>query len=118
MTPGLVYPGKQAVTETMDSERNPGLEELGWNMYFEDHMRPYAAQELVPARVARQDKGLYTILGESGRRTAEVSGRFRHEAVSSAQLPVVGDWVAVQAGGSGGTAIIIRPWASLIHISQ
>lgn len=90
----------------MHAEQNPSLEDLGWNPFFEEPMRVFAAQAMVPARVGRQDKGLYTVLGTSGRWTAEISGRLRHEAVSSAQLPVVGDWVAVLPGGSGSTAYI------------
>jgi ribosome biogenesis GTPase len=39
---------------------------------------------------------------------AEVSGRFRHEAESSAAFPVVGDWVCLSAERADGPGIIHR----------
>jgi ribosome biogenesis GTPase len=91
-------------------EMSPGktssLEGLGWNSFFAEQMHPYAALKMQPARVARQDKGSYTVLGEFVRRTAELSGRLRHEAVSAAQLPAVGDWVVIQPGGANDSAVI------------
>lgn len=52
--------------------------------------------DLVLARVAVEHRGRYVLLTESGELEAELSGRFRHDALSRAELPVVGDWVAVK----------------------
>lgn len=39
---------------------------------------------------------LLRVVAEHGERTAEVAGRVRHAAQSRAELPVVGDWVALR----------------------
>ena len=66
----------------------------------------YASDGLAPARVAAQHRGGYVVYAASGERTAEVIGRLRH-AVAAADLPAVGDWVAV-ADGSGDAAAMIH----------
>lgn len=63
----------------------------------------YPQQQL--ARVLSQHKGRYKIVTEDGEQSAEVSGRFRHDAVDNTAYPVVGDYVMVDSK-SQGTAII------------
>ncbi|HUH20682.1 MAG TPA: ribosome small subunit-dependent GTPase A, partial [Gaiellaceae bacterium] len=50
----------------------------------------------IPARVAAQHRGEYDVLTERGELRAHVAGRLRHEASSGADLPAVGDWVALR----------------------
>lgn len=59
------------------------------------------------ARVVRQEKGIYTIDSGDGECAAEVSGRFRYEAVRPIDFPTVGDWVEADCE-TGGTAVIHR----------
>jgi ribosome biogenesis GTPase len=73
------------------------LPALGWTPSREEEFEQHAAAGLAPARVVAQQRGLYAVRGESGEQSAEISGRLRHEAAGPADLPAVGDWVAVRA---------------------
>lgn len=61
---------------------------------------------LEPARVLSQEKGFYRIITDKGEKLAEVSGKFRFQAVVSSDYPAVGDFVLVNWNGSGSSAII------------
>lgn len=63
---------------------------------------------LEPARVLSQEKGFYRIITDKGEKLAEVSGKFRFQAVVSSDYPAVGDFVLVNWNGSGSSAIIDR----------
>jgi ribosome biogenesis GTPase / thiamine phosphate phosphatase len=71
------------------------LEELGWDDGWAAAFRPSAMAGLVPGRVAIQHRGAYDVLGADGEVRARISGRLRHSA-SPGELPVVGDWVALE----------------------
>jgi ribosome biogenesis GTPase len=70
------------------------LNDLGWDDGFAAALEPYA--NCIPARVSAQHRGEYDVLAERGELRAHVAGRLRHEASSGADLPAVGDWVALQ----------------------
>ena len=72
------------------------LTDLGWNHPLAGHFEPFASQDLVPARVAREYRRAYLVYAEHGELGAELSGKLRHEAAFRGDLPAVGDWVAVQ----------------------
>ena len=72
------------------------LEALGWNPQFDEHFAPYAAQGMLPARVALEYNRFFRLYGLDGELTAELAGRVKHQATSRAELPSVGDWVAVR----------------------
>ena len=82
------------------------LKSFGWSDFFEAHFAPHGEAGLVPARVAREERDLFGVYCEAGRVAAEISGKMRHDARSRAELPAVGDWVAIEAPPGGGTAII------------
>jgi len=82
------------------------IEELGWNSFFQDHFVKLENQNLIPARVAREDKNLYLIYTEKGEMIATVSGRFRYNAIDYGNFPAVGDWVAVKTREEEGKATI------------
>lgn len=92
------------------------LDALGWNENLARTFELYRNRGLVPARVSEEHKERYLLLSEQGELTAEVSGRFMHEAVSRADFPVVGDWVAVSARPSENFAIIhaVLPRTSIV----
>jgi len=78
------------------------LFDLGWNDYFSQQFEEYKInneakneQNALPVRVSCEHRNLYHVITETGDLTAEVSGRFRHGALSRADFPVVGDWVVV-----------------------
>jgi len=70
------------------------LSDLGWDPFFEEGFEQLGDRDLSPARVGREDRGLYTLYFDRTEAVAEVSGRFRHETDSKEDFPGVGDWVA------------------------
>ena len=82
-------------TKGGDNERVPDLETLGWDAHWASLFEPFAAQGLTAGRVAVQHRGAYDVLGEAGETRARAAGRLVHEAAGTAELPVVGDWVAL-----------------------
>ena len=78
---------------------NPGviaLPELGWDDDWNEVFAPHRAEGLTPARVAVQHRGAYDVIAEEGEARARLAPRLRRDA-SAAELPVVGDWVALAA---------------------
>ena len=89
------------------------LQSLGWNARTESLFVPHRELGLEPARVAREDRGRYAVLDESGARSAELAGRLRHDARTRAELPAVGDWVALRPGAASSAVIeAVLPRAS------
>jgi len=63
----------------------------------------------VPARVVAVHRGACTVLGDGPPRLATTPGRLRHAAQRQADLPAVGDWVALdRSGGAVISAIADR----------
>jgi ribosome biogenesis GTPase / thiamine phosphate phosphatase len=73
------------------------LERYGWDSFFRDRFTPFSEEGLVAGRVIGEVGPFFRVVTERGERTAEVSGRLRHLAASRAELPAVGDWVALRA---------------------
>lgn len=71
---------------TLDS-----LESWGWRPEWP---RP---EKGLPGRVIEEQRGLYSVVTEEGELRCDLPGRLRHRAASTAELPTVGDWVAVTA---------------------
>lgn len=84
------------------------LQSLGWNARFETLFSSHRERSLVPARVAREDRDRYVVLDESGARSAGLAGRLRHEARTRADLPAVGDWVAVRPGAASSDVAVVE----------
>jgi ribosome biogenesis GTPase / thiamine phosphate phosphatase len=82
------------------------LDWLGWTEQLTTEFEPHLAAGLVPGRVAVQHRGQYEVLAESGELRADVAGRLLHDAPSEADLPVVGDWVAIAPRPDEGTGTI------------
>ncbi len=82
------------------------LQDLGWSDRLTTEFEPHAAAGLAPARVAVQHRGAYVLYSELGELRATVAGRLEHDATGAGDLPAVGDWVAVAARPSEGTATI------------
>jgi ribosome biogenesis GTPase / thiamine phosphate phosphatase len=73
----------------------PDLATLGWDDSWSRAFEPHTAERLLPGRVAVQHRGAYDVLAEDGEIRARLAPRLRREA-SIADLPVVGDWVALE----------------------
>lgn len=72
------------------------LVRYGWNQTLADQFASYAAEGLIPGRIAREHTHLYRVYTAGGDLLARVTGRFRHEARGRQDFPTVGDWVAVR----------------------
>jgi len=70
------------------------LSDLGWNSFFHNHFEKYKSQGLSALRVIQEHKEKYVVRDENSELAAEVSGKFRFNALSRSDFPAVGDWVA------------------------
>jgi ribosome biogenesis GTPase len=86
------------------------LTDLGWNDAFEREFAPHREQGWVPGRLIRDNKisyaALYVMDGAFEEVTVILSGKVYHDAVSDAELPAVGDWVALDLGGKNEEVVI------------
>jgi ribosome biogenesis GTPase / thiamine phosphate phosphatase len=94
------------------------LEELGWSDRFAQQFDRLANNDYAIARVALQHKEAYVLYAETGELTAEVSGKFRHQATSSQDFPAVGDWVAIRFQASEHHATIHQVLPRLSQFSR
>lgn len=96
-----------------------GLQAYGWSETLQRQFEPFAARGLVPGRVIVQQRGLYRLATDQGELSAELSGRFVHEA-GEAGFPVTGDWVAcaVRPDESAATIHALMPRTSLFVRKQ
>jgi len=67
---------------------------LGWTPALDAAFADLGRPDLIPARVAAEHRGRLDLAGAAGALTGAPSGRLRHAAVTAADLPAVGDWVA------------------------
>ena len=82
------------------------LYNMGLNERFKNEATMYE-DNLYLARVSVQHKDMYKIITEEGEVIAEVSGKFRKEAIGTESFPAVGDWVMVdRLNDLNGNAII------------
>jgi len=88
------------------SLNNRELARYGWNDFFAAHFHEFAEQGYVAGRVALEYNHFYRVYTAQGEILAEIAGRLRHEAESRAELPAVGDWVALRAVESENKAVI------------
>ncbi|MCC6415626.1 MAG: ribosome small subunit-dependent GTPase A [Opitutaceae bacterium] len=72
------------------------LSSLGWNDALAADFQPLSSLDCQPARVVCAHKHACDVLTPAGLFSAECTGRMLHEASTTADLPVVGDWVALR----------------------
>ena len=73
------------------------LTELGWNGEFAAAYEPWRPKAHVhPGRVAIEFNQIFRIYVEDAELDAITAGRLKHRARGRAELPAVGDWVAVR----------------------
>ncbi len=83
------------------------LEELGWSEFFAAGFEPCRRRGLVPGRLVRETKIDFAALLNGGKpENCVLSGKVWHEAETDAELPAVGDWVALDRGKQGEEAVI------------
>lgn len=89
----------------MNAEKD-NLVRYGWDEAREAQFEEYARQGLQPGRVVLEFNQFHRVFMESGEILAEVAGRLKHEAAGRADLPAVGDWVALRRVGNEEKAVI------------
>lgn len=96
------------------------IEMLGWNQSWNERFEVYRARREEPARVSGQDRERYDVLDGHGEFSAEISGRFRHEAQVPEDFPAVGDWVALRPRAHEGprTIVAVLPRATAFTRKQ
>ncbi|MCK4872445.1 MAG: ribosome small subunit-dependent GTPase A [Phycisphaerales bacterium] len=82
------------------------LSQLGWRPFFASAFEALQGQGYEPARVVRADRNRAIVMSEHGALDATIAGRLAHDAVSKADFPAVGDWVAISGPCEGGAAVI------------
>ena len=82
------------------------LESLGWDAAHAAEFQPHADAGLVPGRVVAEHRSAHVVHTGSDELRAQPSGRLRHVAAGPADLPAVGDWVAVRRSPGGERATI------------
>lgn len=87
------------------------LAALGWDAGWAETWAGHAVRGLSAARVVNEDKHAYIIVSETGEQPATIAGKLHHTKRSNADLPKVGDWVAVkhQAGESKAVIHAVLP---------
>lgn len=85
--------------------KNFNLYDIALTERFEQEATMY--DNLYLARVSVQHKDKYRVITEEGESWAEVSGKFKYEALGTESYPAVGDWVMVdRLNDLNGNAII------------
>jgi len=82
-----------------DSHREyDSLEDIGWTEELAAEFQEYFGDQndVIPGRIAVRYKGQYAVLTEDGEIAARIKGYLRYKAETWAELPVVGDWVAIK----------------------
>src|SRR5262245_13601888 len=77
----------------------PGLEAYGWDDSWQALFEPYRDEKRVPGRVAIQHRGAYDVVTNEGEQRSRIASRLRRESART-ELPVVGDWVAIDPSGA------------------
>jgi ribosome biogenesis GTPase / thiamine phosphate phosphatase len=75
-----------------------GLQAFGWNPAWARAFDALPSAGLSPARVVLEHGRFLRLHDGENETLAVATGRMRHEAGSGAELPTVGDWVAVAPG--------------------
>jgi ribosome biogenesis GTPase len=94
----------------------PDLVSLGLRSATADAFRSLERPDLVLSRVVAAPGGRWRVVSEAGEWLAEPSGRLSLDAASAADLPAVGDWVAVRPrpGEARATVVAVLPRSSAL----
>ncbi len=83
------------------------LQDLGWNEFFANAFSALPENDWVPARLIRESPINYgAFLGDGEEIDVVLSGKVWHDAANDADLPAVGDWVAVKLGSENEDHVI------------
>ena len=87
------------------SESAALIQHYGWSDAWRAAFEPHSGAGYLPGRIIVQQREANLVVTDVGTLSARLSGRLRHEA-REAGYPAAGDWVALSANASEGTAIV------------
>jgi len=83
------------------------LAAIGWDDFFASAYAPWTdTRDVRPGRIAIEFNQIFRVYVEDGEVDAVTAGRLKHRAASRAELPAVGDWVAVRQRPEDGAVIV------------
>jgi len=82
------------------------LQDIGYGDFFEDNRNSTVDNNLTPARIIAEHKGLYILRNETSEFSAKITGKMMFTASSIEDYPAVGDWVLITIVDVG--QVIIR----------
>ncbi len=88
------------------NETKNNLRQLGWNDFFDEHLRNIPDNEYNVARVAIEHRNMYSLCTELGELDGILSGKFRHRISIRSEYPAVGDWVLYTPQPEEGRGVI------------
>lgn len=91
-----------------DQNQFESLQSLGWTSERAKQFAEYVARGQRPARVIALHRGVCVIDHGSSEQRARISGRLRHNTLDEADLPTVGDWVAVAGAPNADAEAVIH----------
>jgi ribosome biogenesis GTPase len=71
------------------------LKDLGYNDAIEEYIQNNALSDFTVGRVVREDRERYIVSAGEDEYDCEITGNLRFSAVTRADFPAVGDWVAM-----------------------
>jgi len=80
---------------------------LGWDPGWAVSYLPFDAAGRRPARVLAAHRDAWVVATPAGDLDAVIAGRLRHDALGPADLPAVGDWVAVTGSHTAVIAAVL-----------
>lgn len=69
------------------------LNKLGWNAFFDKHLRSFSQQGLDVGRICSENKNSYFLFSEYGELFSTINGKFKNNIINREDYPAVGDWV-------------------------
>ncbi len=84
------------------------LADFGWDENWAAAFAPHTSAGWQPARVTLQLKGFWEVTTPQTARLAECTGRVLNQANAGADLPAVGDWVAIEPRAGQDTRALIH----------
>jgi ribosome biogenesis GTPase len=82
------------------------LSELGWDEKWSQSLAALGLPGVAAGRVVAEDRRMYTVWTVDGERRAEAAGKLLYRKTSWADLPKVGDWVALTELSGEGRVVI------------
>ncbi len=83
------------------------LRQLGWTPRLQSAWEQLQQPTWIPARICRETRINFSIMAEDAtEKEAVLAGTLWHRAATDADLPTVGDWVAVDSGADGKLPVV------------